>query len=169
MSSSATTLPEILAVLRLFWQRQDVACPPASLPYVQEVAAANGVVLPPDFEQMYCTVNGTPELYPNYLDKHGFSMLPVEALLPEHREFLVIEAQTAVRERLAVMVFVDYMHRSWWYGFVVDANGETYRIGIMPTNGVFKVLTTSLTEFLQWYVEDADALYDSDYTFDTPL
>ena len=52
------------------------------------------------------------------------------------------------------------MHRSWEYGFVVDASGEGYLIGSIPRADEFKVLTSSLTTFLQWYLADADELYE---------
>ncbi|TGE21390.1 hypothetical protein E5K00_13960 [Hymenobacter aquaticus] len=169
MISSATTLPEILVVLRLFWRRQGIAGLPIPLLSVREIAAVHGLVLPPDFEQLYSTVNGMPQIYPSDMDENGFSVLPVEALHPQQQDFLVIHDQKARHEQMAVTVFVDYLQGCWWYGFAADASGETYRIGIMPAKGVFKVLTTSLAEFLQWYVEDADALYHSDYTFETLL
>lgn len=159
MSSHTVTLPEILAVLRLFWHRQGIACPPLDLPYIRTVVEANGIRLPPVFEQMYCAVNGTPELYPNYMDENYCSFLPVEELRAEERELLVLMGENRTREVVPVMVFVDFMHRSWEYGLIVDANGRDYRIGIMPTRSSFQVLSNSLTTFLMWYVEDADILY----------
>jgi hypothetical protein len=165
MTSSNTALSTIIQALVQSWTRQSIVCPPVALPYVKQVAAANGVVLPPDFVQLYRAANGTPELYPNHMDENYCSFLPVEALKTELKDWLVITAEAATLERVGVTVFVDFMHRSWEYGFIGDANGGDYRIGIMPGADEFKVLTTSLTTFLQWYVGDADALYDYSHPF----
>ncbi|WP_324679281.1 hypothetical protein [Hymenobacter sp. GOD-10R] len=156
------TLAIMLSALSAFWKQQAITCPPVELPYVQAIAEANKVILPPDFEQLYRTVNGTPDLYPNFLDDRYCSFLPVEALRTEEKEVLVIACNTATLKTERVTVFVDYMHRSWEYGFIVNDN-ENYQIGIIPTNDVFKVITTSLATFLEWYIADADVLYDYRY------
>ncbi|PJJ53023.1 hypothetical protein [Hymenobacter chitinivorans] len=160
MIPSNNSLAASIMELRQFWQRQAIACPPADLAYVRQVAATNSVVLPPDFELLYSTVSGPPQLYPNYMDENGFSLLPVEALRTENKAVLVRTSHSAIQGQAAITEFVDYLHRSWVYGFIADADGSGYRIGIMPTKQVFKVLTTSLAEFLAWYVADADVLYD---------
>jgi hypothetical protein len=163
MTSFNSALAETLTALSGFWKRQGVACPPLDLLYVLKVSAENGVVLPPDFVQMYCALNGTPELYPNWVDDNFCSFLPIEALHTELKKLLVVTAEGAKVEHAKVTLFVNFMHHSWDYGFIADADGEDYQIGIMPVDDVFKVLTTSLKTFLNWYVEDADILYDSNY------
>jgi hypothetical protein len=71
----------------------------------------------------------------------------------------VTTAGVEVPERAAVTAFASFMHRSWEYGYLVEPNGQDYRIGRMPGDKAFEVLTTSLNTFLQWYVADADELY----------
>ena len=159
MPSSRLSLSETLVVLTESWQRQGIACPPAALADIRLVAATNGVVLPADFVQLYSTANGTPELYPNELDEQYCAFLPVEALRSEANEWAVITTEVEAPERAEATVFVNYMHRSYEYGFLVEANGQDYRIGRMAGGKSFQVLTHSLSAFLQWYVIDADELY----------
>ena len=159
MPPAHPSLTEILTVLTESWRRQGIACPPAPLADIRRVATASGVVLPADFMQLYRTANGTPELYPNYLDEQYCSFLPMEALRSEENVWAVKTAGVEAPEQAAVTVFVDYMHRSWEYGFLVDPNGQDYRIGRMPGEKEFEVLTNSLSTFLQWYVADADEFY----------
>lgn len=159
MHSAHPSLSKILPVLIGSWQRQGIACPPAALPDIRRVAATNDVALPADFVQLYGAANGTPYLYPNYLDDRYCSFLPVEALRTEKKVWLVKTAGVTTPEQVGVTVFVDFMHRSWEYGFLVEANGQDYRIGWMPRDDEFEVLTNSLSTFLEWYVADADELY----------
>jgi hypothetical protein len=158
MHPSPDSLSEVLSVLLASWQRQGIACPPSEGD-VRQVAIANGVRLPADFVQLYRAANGTPELYPNEMDENYCSFLPVEALRTEEKRWRVLTAEAETMERAGVTVFVDYMHRSWEYGFLVEANGLDYRIGRLAGGSVFQVLTTSLSQFLRWYVADADELY----------
>lgn len=160
MTALSTTLSANIQALVQRWTRQHIACPPAAMDYVHQVAATNRVALPPDFIQLYSTANGTPALYPNWLDENYCSWLPVEALQTESREWTVVTDEGVIRGKADVTVFVDYMHRSWEYGFIAHENGEGYLIGIIPTADLFKVLTLSLDTFLQWYIADADELYE---------
>ncbi|WP_400191261.1 hypothetical protein [Hymenobacter sp. B81] len=158
-------LSAVLADLASSWQRQGIAGPALPAAYVKEVCAVRGLILPPDFHQFYCAVNGTPGLYPNWLDEKGFSFLPIEALETRRGLLHIIPDNVTTKARQQVTVFVDYMHRSWEYGFIAAENETGYLIGIIPSEGIFKVLTSSLTTFLAWYLRDADELYDygSDY------
>lgn len=159
MTSSHISLSETLSVLTESWRRQGIVCPPALLADVRREATTNGVALPADFVQLYSSANGTPELYPNELDERYCSFLPVEALRSEENVWRVTTAGMEAPERAVVTVFVSFMHRSWEYGFLVEPNGQDYRIGRMPGDNAFEVLTNSLSTFLQWYVADADELY----------
>jgi hypothetical protein len=159
MPSARQSLSEILSVLTESWRRQGIACPPAALADVRRAAASNGVVLPADFEHLYTAANGTPDLYPNELDERYCSFLPLEALRSEANVWTVRTAGVEMSERATVTAFVDFMHRSWEYGFLVEANGQDYRIGRLPGGQAFEVLTTSLSTFLHWYAADADELY----------
>ncbi len=152
-----------IAVDRLsrFWQGQSIFSPSLELPYVEKMALARGLALPPDFVYLYCSANGTPELYPNHMDVNYCSFLPVEALCINHRKIRVTTEGRATSEQAGVIVFVDFMHRSWEYGFIPNADGVGYRIGIVVNPNEFKVITTSLAEFLSLYVADSDILYDT--------
>jgi len=158
-------LLEMIQIQALSWRRQGIACPPIKLSHAQAILAANRVVLPPDFVQMYCVANGTPELYPNWLDKNYCSFLPLEKLHTEYKKWVVVDTEAAKTDYLGVTVFVDFMHRSWEYGFIRDASAGTYKIGIMAGDSEFKVLTNSLATFLKWYLEDADTIYDYSHSF----
>ena len=164
MTTASPSLTESLQKLVQSWTRQGVACPPM-LPSCVRAATASNIVLPPDFVQLYSTANGTPDLYPNEMDENYCSFLPVEALRAATKEWLIISDERATLERVNVIAFVDFMHLSWEYGLITAANGKDYQIGIMPGNNEFKVLATSLAIFLQWYVEDADILYDYSHPF----
>ncbi|UOQ69481.1 hypothetical protein [Hymenobacter volaticus] len=146
-------------------QRQAIACPSVGVPYVQQVITAHGVTLPADFVAFYSKANGTPELYPEGVDENFCSFLPVEALQTEVQEWLVVTAKAATRQQARVTVFISFLHACWEYGVLTEDQGEGYRIGILPGANEFVVLTTSLATFLQWYVEDADVLYDSSHPF----
>lgn len=119
-------------------------------------------MLPDDFVQLYRCSNGmhlNTEQYQDFDDNY-FYFLCAEELRSERKE-LVIESMRGV-ETIAtdVIVFVDYMHWSWQYGFVANPYGDGYLIGIMGTPNEFKVIISSLATFLNLYMEDAIVLYD---------
>jgi hypothetical protein len=93
--------------------------------------------------------------YPNEIDEEGFLLYPVKALRSVANE--VQDCSIPNKEQL--VVFAEYMHKSWWYGVELQ-EGDHYVIGMIPDTASFKPITTSLAEFIELYLEDSPQLYD---------
>jgi hypothetical protein len=160
MRPSPKILSAVLEDLAEYWRNQAILAIPEKTGDAMAVAQANGVLLPPDFVQLYQCSNGMhPKRYCD-TDEKGFCFLAAEELRTEQRE-LVVDSMTGITVLSTdVTVFVDYMQWSWQYAFIPGAAGDGYQIGIMATSTNFKVITSSLATFLSLYMEDAQVLYD---------
>jgi hypothetical protein len=162
MHLSQNILLATLDALADYWCSQKMLATPDESWNPQVVASANGVTLPDDFVQLYRCSNGmrlNTEQYQDF-DDNCFYFLCAEELCSEQR-VIVIESMRGVETiSTNVIVFVDYMHWSWQYGFISNPYGDGYLIGIMGTHNEFKVITSSLATFLNLYMEDATVLYD---------
>lgn len=142
------------------WHRQSLL--PTAGPTADAAALAqqHGVTLPADFIAFYRRANGMTVTSTKDTDDEGFYFLPVEALRATTEDLRVYSGRGVHQVVATLTVFADYLHASWWYGFIPAASGTGYEIGILPARGVFKVITTSLATFLNLYLEDAQVLYD---------
>lgn len=142
------------------WQRKSLL--PTTWPVNDVVAIAQqqGVTLPTDFVALYHRANGMAFTYPNGIESEEFYFLPVGELRSKQEELLVYSGRGVKRVTTTFTIFVDYMHRSWEYGFIPADSDTGYEIGILAIDGEFKVITTSLATFLNLYLEDAMVLYD---------
>lgn len=153
-------LAATLDALQQHWQNQSLLPAPDPTADVVAIAQRNSVTLPADFAAFYQRANGMALTYPNDFDAEGFYFPPVEALCSCPQELLIYSGRGVDQLTTMLTVFVDYMHTSWEYGFIPTASGTGYEIGIRPSRGEFKVITTSLATFLNLYLEDALVLYD---------
>ncbi|WP_019948612.1 SMI1/KNR4 family protein [Hymenobacter aerophilus] len=142
------------------WQSRSLLPTTRPVNDVEVMARQQGVTLPADFLALYQRSNGMAFTYPNGVESEEFYFLPVEDLRSKQEDLLVYSGRGAKQITTTVTVFVDYMHRSWEYGFITAESGPGYEIGIMAIGGEFKVITNSLATFLSLYLEDAMVLYD---------
>ena len=160
MLDSDNNLADVLGTLSKFWLSQSIVPSALDLQYVRAISQANGVKLPPDFEQFYCLLNGMPDVFPHDMDSEGYAFWQIERLSAVQKEWVIITQETATIESVAATVFADYLISCWEFGFIADSIGDGYRIGIMAFGNEFKVISTSLAGFLKLYMKDADVLYD---------
>ncbi|SHG97466.1 hypothetical protein SAMN04488109_2706 [Chryseolinea serpens] len=141
----------LLDELREFWKDQGIETVPVS--WKETALGPEGLRLPADFRVFYSKLNGMSNLYPNEMDSEGFLFYPIDVLVTVREEF----DEPGLPKN--IIVFAEYMHKSWWYGIELRADG-TYVIGIIPDRGRFKVITNSLEVFMRLYLMDASELYD---------
>jgi hypothetical protein len=111
-------------------------------------------VLPPDFQALYCAVDGMSGFYTYESDREGFQWHPLSGIYPVQIKRDATRPDTAT----TVYVFMNYQHQTWWYGFRDLADGG-YEIGVLPTQETWHPITLSLEDFIALYLADADALY----------
>jgi hypothetical protein len=140
--------------LILYWEQQGIPIISGDEKKVNDFEKINGFALPSDFKFFYALVNGMDRFFPNKTDKNGFLFYPIEAVLPAVLEPVFFNMENMTN----VFLFGDYLQASWWYGFKVIDN-DNYIIGILATD-FFKPITNSLIEFLDFYMNDSDILYD---------
>ncbi|MEO5931179.1 MAG: hypothetical protein ABIR47_14700 [Candidatus Kapaibacterium sp.] len=98
--------------------------------------------------------------YPNYTDDEGFLFYPLEYLITMEEEFARNPLYTVTVTSETVILFAEYMNKSWWYGFKYNAEAGRYVIGIIPDKNRFKPIAGSLADFIRLYMVDAPDLYD---------
>jgi hypothetical protein len=131
------------------WKKSNVYSP-SKEPFLLDYRLGNkGIKLPEDFKYLYQFVGGTTDL-----DDEMFFFFAPDELTTMGAKFSLGNADP-FRD---IVIFIDYMHASWWYGFRVTDDG--YEIGIIPMENKFKVITNSLTDFINLYISDSEILYD---------
>jgi len=136
--------------LLMYWESQGIGIIPAS----PEEITLQDIILPLDFEFLYSAANGMNQYYPNEMDIEGFLFYPVQELVLAKCKF----RGSSLRNRENIVVFAEYLHESWWYGFEKIRSNE-YIIGIIPDQETFKPITPSLAEFIEMYIADSRELY----------
>jgi hypothetical protein len=144
-----------IEILAEFWEKQHLEIAGAAPEEIITFEISKKCTMPSDFKEFYSRVNGMQSLYPNDTDENGFLFYPIEGLNPATVEFKNPEMANSNR----IIIFVEYMYRSWWYGVdVIDK--DNYVIGIIPYPSFFKPLCSSLSEFIELYISDSPKLYD---------
>lgn len=142
------------------WENQGMAISKGCSDFdIREKETELGINLPQDIRDFYLFANGMAEMYPNWPDAEGFIFWPLEALafVPELR-------QEDYHPKLKdCLVFADYLHSSWWYGFLLDNSHNGYSVVVIPHRGAFKKIAGSFLEFLELYYRDDEMLYDVDF------
>ncbi len=129
---------------------------PAKLNEVEAFQKLKRYTLPSDFSRILCSCKMEWKYFIlNDMDKNGFLFYPIEAVTPVVTEFKGSKMKDSDR----IIIFCEYMHRSWWYGFEIIDN-DKFIIGIIPDRNSFKPITHSLIEFIELYVSDSSELYD---------
>jgi len=134
--------------------KQDIPVTCKSMEEIDRFEKNSALLLPDDFRIFYSVLNGMEFLYPNDIDKEGFLFYPLEAIISAADEF---DSKTIPEKN--IIIFAEYMHKSWWYGIDV-ADNKNYVIGIIPHKDSFQPITTSLSEFIEFYIADAPCLYE---------
>jgi len=142
---------EIVFVEKLInhWKKSNVYSPPGDLFLIEQMLKSKNIQLPDDFKHLYRFVGG-----PTEEDSEFFYFYPPEELATMGSLFSLSKND----QFYDVVVFVDYMQSSWWYGFKMTDDG--YQIGIISSKDRFKVITDSLSDFINLYVEDSGILYN---------
>ncbi|MGN8072636.1 SMI1/KNR4 family protein [Mucilaginibacter sp. 22184] len=137
------------------WIKQGFGIFPATIEKIEKTQREKEVFLPEDFVKLYTVVNGMRTHYPDDMDEEGFFFYSVEQLIPCAGE-LKVPLTTELDD---VLIFAEYMHKSWWYGFKAQNGRNAYTIGLILDKDSFKPITDSLSEFIQFYLEDSPRLY----------
>lgn len=114
----------------------------------------NGILFPLEFRQYLSRVNGMEFSYPNEGDSNGFLFYPLENLELYKNPF---------KENMSnsVLIFADYLHRSWWYGLIIKANVNEASIVLLPTLNCnnYQFITNSFLEFIEFYMLNSEKIY----------
>jgi hypothetical protein len=148
-------IKKALSDLQLFWENQNIKAIGKTIDSIKAFEQAKHIKLPEDFIEYFKTLNGMETLYPNDSDNNGFLFYPLEQLKFPHEKF-----GKADQKNKRLMIFIDYMQESWWYGFRILENAK-YEIGIIPSVDIFKPITNSFSEFVEFYIHDNEILYNS--------
>jgi hypothetical protein len=140
---------EFIRKLINHWERNNT---PFAFVYRKEVNRIlnnTDIKLPKDFQKLYENVNGTVDC-----DHEGFLFYRWEDITTMGKKFSLKRND----EFYNVLIFIDYMQASWWYGVAIK--GDSYEIGIIANERRFKPITNSLETFIDLYIEDSEILYD---------
>jgi hypothetical protein len=107
------------------------------------------IKLPNDLIDLYRLSNGTSDY-----DEEGFLFYAYEELVTMGLKFSLETSNQLYN----IVLFIDYMQESWWYGLKIKPNG--YEIGIISASNNFKMISESLAEFFKLYLEDSEILYE---------
>ena len=147
---------ENIMALVNYWEAQSIQVSSISKNDIEIWQLNRGIILPYDFMQYFLIVNGMKFVYPDGFDKEGFLFYPIEGLITVDEEFSnQIQHKNKIQN---ILIFAEYMHKSWWYG-VRKISNENYEIGIIPHEKSFKIITNSLDEFLKLYLINSPILY----------
>ena len=141
---------ELINRLLDYWNKANVRSSELSINEKIHILIEKGISMPNDFKFFYLQLNGMEDE-----DEEGFRFYKIDEILTMGERFSLTPYNTLAK----IIVFGDYLHSSWWYGFRI-LTGDRYEIGIIPFPQKFKVISTSLTEFLNLYLEDSPRLYD---------
>jgi len=130
------------------WERNNTAYRPGT-GNMNSAPGDTGIILPDDFRELYKNTNGTIDC-----DHNGFLFYRREELTTMGSKFSLNRND----EFYNVVMFIDYMQASWWYGAAIKDN--SYEIGIIANEKRFKPITDSLETFINLYIEDSAILYD---------
>lgn len=156
------TLKESLDMLLLHWKKQNIFASGKSVEYIEQMEKKNKIRLPQDLRQYYQCCNGMEALYPNFTDDAGFLFYPLEHLVSYDTEFGEKTEFHKIVQNKQCIIFMNYLHKSWWYGILteINENSEDYSIIIIPNQERYKIITNSFQEFIKLYLEDSPILYD---------
>lgn len=149
-------IDDAISQLKKFWRKQKIVFPPNSIEEILHIEFSKSIKLPNDFRQFYMMTNGMGNYYPNEIDNEGYLFYPLQKLTTLEEEF----EMPRVSYVEYIVIFAEYMHKSWWYGARFSKYNDEYEIGIIPNEEKFKVITQSLGEFIHFYMNDASILYD---------
>ncbi|RYY35369.1 MAG: hypothetical protein EOP46_10295 [Sphingobacteriaceae bacterium] len=118
---------------------------------VKYIMQLKGLQLPEDFIKFYQWFDGTEDLD----DFAGFFFYPLNEL-----ESANSKLRNADNPELNnVILFLDYLINCWWYGVRI-VNECKYEILIVASENEYKVITDSLNDFIDLYLNDNNVLYD---------
>lgn len=140
-----------------YWKNQSITSEKLSPDKIEEFEKWRHIQLPQDFKEYYKRANGMKLYYPNDTDAEGFLFYSLENVISAEDEF---EGKGDELSFNPIYIFAEYMHKSWWYGLKLNDMKDTYEIGIIPYVNRFKVITNSLSEFIDLYLQDSSMLYD---------
>ncbi|MBW8684708.1 SMI1/KNR4 family protein [Chitinophaga rhizophila] len=145
-----------LAMLTEYWKNQNIDIVQNFDYEIDAFQKDAKVELPDDFRIYYLTMNGMSSHFPNWMDKNGFLFYPLEEVEPFNKIF---KKRWGNRDKKNILIFAEYMHKSWWYGIRIDNVKNAYEIGIISDEDQFKPISNSLSDFIQFYLQDASILY----------
>lgn len=135
-----------------YWKYKNIEVVQESSESIEYYINTKAFIIPDDFKVFYLNVNGMMSMYPDEIDDKGFLFYPIQFLISTEEEF----GNTSLSK---IIIFAEYMHKSWWYGFEMKNDGS-YIIGILPDRETFKPITNTLSEFIPLYLNDSPLLYD---------
>jgi hypothetical protein len=142
-------LEQDIAVMELLvthLEKQNIPVSDNSMDKIEKIETEKSFQLPDDFKELYSIVNGMESSYPDKMDQNGFLFYPVEAV-------------KSASSDASILIFAEYLHKTWFYGVQSNGFGD-YVIGRLTDDGIFKPITNSLSEFIEFYLNDSPKLYD---------
>jgi hypothetical protein len=138
-------LNDIFKKLTDHWKGQGIEIVPGHDYQINAIEQELQIKLPDDFRAYFRVLNGMPSHYPNTMDEEGFLFYPIERI--------------EVLKNTGIILFAEYMHKSWWYGVKPGEMKDAYEIGMIPDENQFIPISNSLSDFIQFYLQDDSVLY----------
>ncbi|MEP7220027.1 MAG: SMI1/KNR4 family protein [Bacteroidota bacterium] len=164
-SAEAHYTADVIASLIRFWEEQGISSNPNTEEEIREIEHAKGFNLPDDFKSLYSRTNCMERYYPNDMDDEGFLFYPLEYLITEEEELAgePLSAVTVTSE--TVILFAEYMHKSWLYGFKYNADTGRYVIGIMSRSTLYRRLFSTSKESLERVINNISIISGRNFQF----
>ena len=145
--------------LIIYWEGQSISFGKKTEKDFEYYQRKKNVQLPSDFKTLYSNANGMESKYPNETDNEGFLFYPLEEIVTGKEIF---QGHDEIKENSddRLIVFADYMHRSWYYGIRFNQNDNNYKVGIIPERMKFTPICNSLSEFINLYLTNSSRLYN---------
>ncbi|RFS26269.1 SMI1/KNR4 family protein [Chitinophaga silvatica] len=156
MTPSNSLIENIEKMIR-HWNNQNIPINQLNPQRLLDFEKYRDIQLPHDFKEFYLRINGMESHFPNYTDSEGFLFYPLNYWISAENEFMLTEHSSSFSK---ILIFADYMQKCWWYGVKLNDSDGTYEIGIIPYKEKFKVITDSLAEFIDYYLQDSAILYN---------
>jgi len=140
-----------------YWKCQVIDTAQCSEYQIEVYEKETRIKLPDDFREFYRMANGMSSHFPNWMDEEGFLFYPIEKVESFNKVF---KKRWWNKGKKNILVFAEYMNKSWWYGVELSDITNDYEIGIIPDGNSFKPITKSLSDFIQLYLENSPMLYE---------
>src|SRR5689334_24839779 len=91
-----------------FWSKQSIFSNANSIEKIQSRQLDLGIQFPGEFISYFSKTNAMEKLFPNEFDNEGYLFYPLEKVVAAP------DARVGFNDEKNILIFADYMHKSWW-------------------------------------------------------